>query len=164
MPNTSEDPHPFEPHLGRLRWVWVRDPLYFVTTCTAGRRRGLDDATVAACFRAEWLAAEARHHWRVGRYVSMPDHVHFFAAPLSGAKTLSDFVGRWKEWTSKTLSRTAGWAAPLWQHRFFDHVLRSRESYAEKGEYVRQNPVRAGLARTPEDWPYAGHDQFDDPL
>jgi hypothetical protein len=39
---------------------------------------------------------------------------------------------------------------------FFDHLLRSDESYAEKWNYVRENPVRAGLAQSGEDWPYAG--------
>ena len=45
---------------------------------------------------------------------------------------------------------------PHWQEGFFDHVLRSSESYGEKWEYVRMNPVRAGLCATPEDWPYQG--------
>ena len=33
----------------------------------------------------------------------------------------------------------------LWQPGFFDHLLRNDESYAQKWEYVRENPVRAGL-------------------
>ena len=45
---------------------------------------------------------------------------------------------------------------PAWQTGFFDHVLRSGESYGEKWEYVRMNPVRAGLVLRPEEWPYAG--------
>ena len=43
---------------------------------------------------------------------------------------------------------------PHWQEGFFDHVLRSAESYAQK--WVRMNPVRAGLCREPEEWPYQG--------
>ena len=164
MADTTENPPPFGPHLGRLRWVWVRDPLYFITTCTAGRRPMLAEPAVAALLREEWLAAERRHGWRVGRYVIMPDHVHFFAAPVDEAKTLSEFVGHWKEWTAKAILRAVGRAGPLWPHRFFDHVIRSRQSCAEKWEYVRQNPGRAGLACRPEDWPYAGSVQFDDPL
>jgi hypothetical protein len=39
---------------------------------------------------------------------------------------------------------------------FFDHVLRSDESYLEKWNYVRENPVRAGLAKSAEQWPYQG--------
>ncbi len=93
----------------------------------------------------------------------MPDHVHFFAASVGKVATLSQFVGRWKEWTAKAVLRVVGGEGPLWQHRFFDHVIRSRNSYAEKWEYVRQNPVRAGLSAEPEGWPHAGHIHFDDP-
>jgi hypothetical protein len=32
---------------------------------------------------------------------------------------------------------------PLWQKEFFDHLLRSVESYEDKCMYVKQNPVRA---------------------
>jgi hypothetical protein len=42
----------------------------------------------------------------------------------------------------------------LWQPGFFDHVLHSDESYGKTWNYVRQNPVRAGLVQTADDWPY----------
>jgi REP-associated tyrosine transposase len=44
----------------------------------------------------------------------------------------------------------------LWQPGFFDHILRTAESYVEKWNYVRENPVRAGLVQTANDWPYQG--------
>jgi hypothetical protein len=34
--------------------------------------------------------------------------------------------------------------------------LRSEESYAQKWNYVRDNPVRAGLVEKTDDWPHAG--------
>jgi hypothetical protein len=46
--------------------------------------------------------------------------------------------------------------SPHWQKGFFDHVIRSHESYDAKSVYVRENPVRAGLVRKAEEWPYAG--------
>jgi hypothetical protein len=42
------------------------------------------------------------------------------------------------------------------QEEFFDHILRSGESYSQKWDYVRENPVRAGLVSTFEDWPWQG--------
>ena len=45
---------------------------------------------------------------------------------------------------------------PVWQREFFDHVLRSEESYAEKWRYVRDNPVRAGLVSRAEEWKLQG--------
>jgi putative transposase len=45
---------------------------------------------------------------------------------------------------------------PVWQRGFFDHLLRGSESYSEKWNYVRENPVRAGLVASADDWPYSG--------
>ena len=45
---------------------------------------------------------------------------------------------------------------PLWQEEFFDHLLRSGESYESKWEYVRDNPVRAGLVKCASEWRFQG--------
>ena len=87
----------------------------------------------------------------------MPDHIHFFCTDTEQGTTLSQFMKKWKEWTSKRLKREAGLADFYWQRGFFDHVLRSSESYSEKWDYVRKNPVRAGLVQTADEWPYLGH-------
>jgi len=60
-----------------------------------------------------------------------------------------------KNTLSKAL-RFEGIAASHWQKDFFDHVLRSEESYEEKWHYVRENPVRAGLVKRWQDWPFGG--------
>ena len=44
----------------------------------------------------------------------------------------------------------------VWQPGFFDHLMRSSESYTEKWNYVRQNPVRAGLVNNPDHWEFQG--------
>ena len=46
--------------------------------------------------------------------------------------------------------------SPIWQRGFFDHVLRNDESYGNKWNYVKDNPVRAGLVSDPEKSPYSG--------
>ncbi len=97
----------------------------------------------------------AERHVFVGRYVLMPDHAHFFAAFAPDSPSLSRWMKSWKNALSKTLRRL-GVRAPHWQKGFFDHVMRSAESYKQKWCYVRENPVRAGLAKRWEDWPYQG--------
>ncbi|HVU15942.1 MAG TPA: transposase [Candidatus Didemnitutus sp.] len=143
-------------HLPRLRDVWSRNPIYFLTACTAGRRRVLCSQSASAVLIESWQSSLARHGWSVGRYVVMPDHVHFFARPALEAKGLASFMRDWKHWTSSCLGRSLWLDMPLWQAEFFDHVIRSADSYSAKWEYVRQNPVRAGLVREAELWPYAG--------
>ena len=41
-----------------------------------------------------------------------------------------------------------------WQHGFFEHRLRSEQNMRDKAEYVLQNPVRAGLVQSAEEWPH----------
>jgi putative transposase len=88
----------------------------------------------------------------------MPDHLHFFCLSdeAAGAVSLSRFIAGFKQWTAKRILRAAGASPPLWQREFFDHVLRSNESYESKWLYVRENPVRVGLAKTADEWPYGG--------
>jgi putative transposase len=52
--------------------------------------------------------------------------------------------------------RSQNTLSPHWQKGFFDHVLRSEDSYSEKWDYVRENPVRAGLAKEWKLWPFLG--------
>jgi putative transposase len=121
--------------------------MYFVTTCTYQRKAILAREKVAKIFIHEWSSARERHGWAIGRCVIMSDHVHFFCAPELDAKALPLFVGCWKEWTSKAIKNCLHLTSPVWQEEFFDHVLRSSESYAERWNYVRNNPVRHGFDR-----------------
>ena len=143
-------------HLRRLRRVWIKNPVYFITVCTAHRHKVLANPSVAAIVVESWRIAPAVYGWVIGRYVVMPDHVHFFAAAQPEAKSLSGFVRDWKRWTARKISESEQLIPPIWQLEFFDHVLRSAKSHAQKWDYIRKNPVRAGLVAAPEDWPYAG--------
>ena len=147
---------PEREHLRRLDNVWLKQPIYFLTVCTDQRRKIIAAASPAGVLIESWQSAAQIHGWAVGRYVIMPDHVHFFASPAMESKSLSAFIRDWKKWTTRKL-HAAGIVEPtVWQPEFFDHVLRSANSYEEKWHYVRENPVRAGLAASAEAWPYSG--------
>jgi len=84
-------------HLKRMDRIWIENPIYFITTCTEDRENILANPQVAGILVEEWKSAKDRHDWGVGRYVIMPDHVHFFCAPGNEAKDLSRFMKLWKE-------------------------------------------------------------------
>jgi len=85
----------------------------------------------------------------------MPNHVHLFVALPAEGITLSNWVQSLRSVLGKDLLRL-GFQKRHWQEGFFDHLLRSGESYSEKWDYVRINPVRAGLCAELEQWPYQG--------
>jgi putative transposase len=140
----------------RLKMVFDRfdPPLYFITFCTYDRRPVLATDLFHAHF-IEYLQQKGRQGISCGEYVIMPDHVHLFLRIDPHRYELGKTVGFLKQSLSKPL-KCSKIEAPYWQPGFFDHALRSADSYSHKWEYVRENPVRAGLVDHPEDWPYQG--------
>jgi REP element-mobilizing transposase RayT len=79
----------------------------------------------------------------------MPDHIHVLVAPLNRDTPVGEFVALLKRAMRQELD--AEWT---WQSGSFDHLLRSNESAQQKWDYMRENPVRAGLVKHWEDWSY----------
>jgi putative transposase len=95
-------PSPTHKHFRRLDSVWIEHPVYFLTLCVAGRRPLLANEAAVAVLRAEFEVAPARYGWSVGRFVAMPDHLHFFcvSSEAASASSLSRFMAGFKQWTA----------------------------------------------------------------
>jgi REP element-mobilizing transposase RayT len=129
-----------------------RSTILFVTVCTKGRMPCLAQDAAHAILVSAWSRAEA---WQIGRYIIMPDHIHFFCAPGStGYWPLQTWVRFWKREAAIGLKqRVQGFR---WQRGFWDTQMRTGRGYAAKWQYVRMNPVRHGLVSSPDHWPYSG--------
>src|SRR5713226_9568643 len=136
--------------LKRLECVYKDCPIYYVTLVAYERRSLFANKSVHGAFQAFGRQA-VEHRVAVGRYVLMPDHIHLFAAFAPDSINISPWIKSLKNTLSKCL-RSNHVAAPHWQKGFFDHILRTDESYDQKWEYVRQNPARTGLVKHPEEW------------
>jgi len=124
---------------------------YFVTSGTFNRRRLFQVATNAALFLETLQHYRRAGNYKLHAFVVMPDHIHLF---VSGD---ADFVlSKWVAGLKRAISKAVGSRGESWQPTFFDHILRSDESYSEKWEYVYENPVRAGLVKVSDEWKYQG--------
>ena len=88
----------------------------------------------------------------MGRYMIMPDHIHFFATPGKSDIEYHNWVKYWKS----QFSKRHGNKQHRWQTDDWDVRMRTAEQYEEKWEYVRHNAVRHEHVTSPEDWPYQG--------
>jgi hypothetical protein len=84
----------------------------------------------------------------------MPDHLHALVLGRHDAADLIRFVQRFKQVTAFDFKRETG--LRLWQQSFYDHVLRVEEDLADVAAYIWANPVRAGLAAQPDEYPLLG--------
>jgi REP element-mobilizing transposase RayT len=90
--------------------------------------------------------------------VVMPDHAHLILTPSNDptgwSYALAEILKGIKGCSSRNVNRVLGRLGTLWQHESFDHELRNDESVREKAEYICQNPVRWGLVKNVDDYPW----------
>ena len=84
----------------------------------------------------------------------MPDHLHLLAEGLDTSSNLLLFIRSFKRRTSLQFANQSH--SPLWQKKFYDHILRPDDHPDSIAWYIWLNPVRATLAQTPQDYPYSG--------
>ncbi len=93
---------------------------------------------------------------QVHAVVVMADHVHLLLTPMFDPQgspySLVEILQSIKGASAHSINRALNRSGPVWQEESFDHLPRSNESFEEKLEYIRQNPVRRGLVKRPEDY------------
>lgn len=133
---------------------YLGQQLYFVTLCFHRRRRLGANPRVP-----RWIVDELRNRaaaceFFVHAYCVMPDHVHVLVAGASEASDLLKFVMSFKQKTASEFVHATH--RPLWQFKYYDHILRGRDSADRVAWYIWMNPVRKGLCPTPAAYPFLG--------
>jgi REP element-mobilizing transposase RayT len=127
--------------------------IVFLTVCTKDRQPVLATEGFHHLLKDAWKSVDL---WLVGRYVILPDHIHLFCAANTDGCSLEAWVQCWKSY----VARRSPEGTKLWQRAFWDTQLRTGESYSVKWDYIRNNPVRHGLATDANGWPYQGEVNF----
>lgn len=107
---------------------------------------------------AELVGASLRYcHGKAYQLVChclMPNHVHAVVLLLDEAVPLAETLQRLKGYTALHANRLLGRTGQFWQRETYDHIIRSSEEMARVIAYVVNNPVKAGLVESWEQWPY----------
>ncbi|MDF7825169.1 transposase [Pontiellaceae bacterium B12227] len=132
----------------RLDRIFDSAPAYYLTLCTEGRKRVLANDVVMERVRGFVDESVQRYGVYVDCLGLMPDHAHMI---VTIDPTSNTTLGKWIKAFKAVVARREF----KWQAGYFDHVLRSAESRSEKWDYIRMNPVRAGLVSDANEWTYA---------
>jgi putative transposase len=130
----------------------------------------LTDPVVAQPIAETLLEARRRGRCYLLAWCLMPEHIHILLVPrpLAGKKASSEdprvlqsFIGAWAGTAAHLVNRAVHRRGPLWQEGFHDHRIRRNERILAVVKYVHENPVRRGLAATPEEWRWSSaHGSF----
>ena len=139
--------------------TWITDKsIFFITICCEKTNPvPLTQLETATFIRDSFFYRQSLGQWQVHLLLLMPDHLHTLLS-FGTQWDMKRVVSLWKHFSSSQKKI-------LWQRDFFDHRVRSENSFADKWEYIRQNPVRKGLVNHADDWPYywSGQLAIDDP-
>jgi len=114
----------------------------------------LRDARVARVVAHALLYGESgRRFYQLRAWVIMPNHVHVLMRP----KTSVPVIIRWlKGSTARQANLILGRTGEaFWQDESFDHRVRDEVELNRIVSYIEHNPVSAGLAPNPGDWPWS---------
>jgi putative transposase len=125
---------------------------YFVSSQTANRK---------PFFRHERWASllldvlqKYRTDYLLHAYVVMPDHFHLLLTPQDSLEKSIQLI---KGGFSYRAKRDLDWKEEIWQPGFSDHRIRDQQNWQKHLDYIRRNPVKAGLSIDPDEYPYGSH-------
>ncbi len=131
---------------------------YSVTICTHSRQSIFVDRAAIESVLTSIRQCAAASRFAVLAYCFMPDHLHLLVAGGEEHADFQRFMATWKQragYRHKQRTRQA-----LWQESYYDHVLRDDEEVMRAVRYVLENPVRKGLARRFDEYPFSGSDVY----
>jgi REP element-mobilizing transposase RayT len=92
--------------------------------------------------------------WKCFVYCLMTNHFHLLVA--TSLDDLSRGMHRLQGPYAHRFNAKYGRVGHLFQERFHTWVIRDELHFARTLEYIRNNPVVAGLCETAADWPWTG--------
>jgi putative transposase len=158
--------------MSRYRRATTPGATYFFTVVTYRRRRFLCDADVRIALREAISQVRSRFPFRIDAWVLLPDHLHaIWTLPPDDAR----FALRWQQikrlvtlrcgerlhqtaWMNE--SRTRHRESTLWQRRYWEHQIRNDLDFERHMDYLHYNPVKHGLVKQVNDWPYSSFHRY----
>ncbi len=126
---------------------------FFATTGTSMGRRILQSERNAELLIDVLRSLVAERKFELHDFVVMPDHVHLLITvhdEMTIEKAMQLIKGRF----SHRLSHEFGYPGEVWQRGFTEEQVMNRESFDAHREYIAQNPVKAGLAASADEFPF----------
>jgi REP element-mobilizing transposase RayT len=139
--------------MARVPRAHLPDGLFHITVRGVGRAAIFRGELDYADFRNHLLRVAGRYDWTLHSYCLMPNHYHLIveASQKNLSKGMHRLNGRYAQGFNERYERVGH----LFQNRFKSHVIESDEHFLRALNYVRANPVAAGLCEHITEWPWA---------
>ncbi len=142
---------PRKTYTGRVRCAF--------TVCVLDRRRLFVSDHTFHPIQEILLGALRKNNCDAHVYLFMPDHCHLLIEGKSDESDVWQSVVDFKQGSGYWLVKNA--YVEQWQKDFYDHILRNDEDLEKQSRYILGNPVREGLVKDWQAYPYKGSTTYD---
>jgi len=151
-------------------WNYANSGIYFITICTDNRENyfgAIENgkmilSEIGLIVQQEWdKSFQIRKELFCDLFVIMPNHIHAILRienncpdlpPKSNGiayrppKSISSFVAGFKSAATKRINEYRKMPrSPVWQSRFYDHIIRNDDEYIRIKKYILENPKNWNL-------------------
>ena len=130
---------------------------FFVMSSIAGKRNLLQSDRSARLFIRVLYDYCAQGKFRLHEFVVMPDHFHVLLT-IDAGMTIERVVQLIKGGFAFRAGKEIGMRSPVWQKGFYDARVWHSQQYERSREYIHNNPVKRGLVRDADQYPYSSAD------
>ena len=154
----------------RYRRAFVEGGSFFFTLVTERRRPIFLSDVAVDVLRASFRTVQQKRPFSLDAVVVLPEHLHcIWTLPPGDA----DFATRWrliKTWFTRHCDpsirpevssvQSNRQEQGIWQHRYWEHMLRDVKDFERHVEYIHYNPVKHGHASSPFAWPHSSFRRY----
>lgn len=133
-------------------YVGVR--YYSLTWCCENREPLFVQQDRVDLVREQILRACKESEFEITVDCYMPDHLHQLAHGRTATANGRKFVSRAKQYSGYYFSKQ--FKRRLWQRYGYDNIIPVDEDIRPIAQYIIENPVKAGLVASAQDYPYIG--------
>ena len=154
----------------RYRRLRAAGGIYAFTVVTRERKPIFVDEKSVALLLAVVADIQQRRPFVVDAYAILPDHAHMgwtlpdgdsdFSTRMMLVKKSFTRLYRDRICPRRMVAMVRSKSSPVWQNRFWEHLVSDDRDYIAQIEYIHQNPVRHGLVAMPIEWPHSSFRGF----
>ena len=157
MPSTGENRTPIGalrplPHSSNLRLHRLSSaPATFFVTKSLQPKKPVLTAELRAVISDAFVFAVHKERIYLRAFVVMPDHWHALFATRE-PWTLPKFMHAFMSYVGGKTNSALTMAKTQWQEGYYETWVKTAKQFHFVSEYILANPVKKGLAESPEQW------------
>jgi putative transposase len=145
--------------MGNIKRFYEAKAAYFLTTVTKNRAGIFNEPKNCKILLVTIEYFKLILDYRLYGFCIMPEHLHLLIQPV-GKYDFSYIMKMLKGSFARKLNKISGTEGKIWQKGFYDECVLNSYELIKTLEYMHNNPVKANLASSPEEYPYSSYNYY----